>query len=67
MSGSQQTLISDACIASLPENAVLQLSKAAEVVFGGHFYLELFSVLEQTHCAHDACDSKGMTTFKKKL
>ena len=51
MSGSQQTLISDACIASLPDNAVLQLSKAAEVVFGDHFYLELFSALEQTHSA----------------
>ena len=58
MSGRQQTLINDACIVSLPENAVLQLSKAAEVVFGVHFCLALFSVLGQTHCVHDACDSK---------
>ena len=28
-----------------------------------HFYIALFSTLEQTHCTYIACDSEQMTSF----
>ena len=38
-------------------------SSSIVVVILDRFYIGLFSALEQTHCAHFACDSKWVTVF----